>query len=67
MLFGSEFIFQVRTCKFNSMTHIEEAKLERLRQRQIKDYNAAVNSLAKIRDQICKIFPDNEVTDTGKC
>ena len=67
MLFGSETILIDMTGKFKTMTLIEKAELDRLCQRQIKDYNAAVNSLAKIRDQICKIFPDNEVTDTGKC
>ena len=55
------------TRKFKTMTLIEEAELDRLRQRQIKDYNPALNSLTKIQDQIFKIFDDKELTDEGKC
>ena len=55
------------TGKFKTMTLVEEAELDRLRQRQIKDYNPALNSLTKIQDQIFKIFDDKELTDEGKC
>ena len=53
--------------KFKAMTLIEEAEFDRIHQRQIKDYNPALNSLTKIRDQIFKIFEEKELTDEGKC
>ena len=55
------------TGKFKTMTLIEEAEVDRLHQRQIKDYNAALNSLTKIQDQIFKIFHDKEFPNEGKC
>ena len=55
------------TGKFKTMTLVEEAELDRLRQRQIKDYNPDLNSLTKIQDQIFKSFHDKELTDEGKC
>ena len=55
------------TGKIKTMTLVEESELDRLRQRQIKDYNPALNSLTKIEDQIFKIFDDKELTDEGKC
>jgi hypothetical protein len=53
--------------KYKTMTLIEEAELERLRQRQIKEYNPSLRSLAQIQDQIEKLFDDPELTDEGKC
>ena len=67
MHFGPEIIHVVMTAKFKTMTLVEEAELDRLRQRQIKDYNPALNSLPKIQDPIYKIFDDKEWTDEGKC
>ena len=55
MHFGPEIILVVMTGKFKTMTLVEEAELDRLRQRQIKDYNAALNSLTKIQGK-CKIL-----------
>ena len=43
------------------MTLIEESELERLRQRQIKDYNPALKSLVFVQDQIEKLFNDSEL------
>ena len=55
------------TGNFTTMTLVEEAELDRLRQRQIKDFNPALNSLSKIQDQNFKIFYDKEWTDDAKC
>ena len=49
------------------MTLIEEPELDRLRQRQIKEYNPSLNSLTTNQDQIFKIFDDSELSDEGKC
>ena len=48
------------------MTLIEEAELDRLRQRQINEDNPALNSLTKIQDRIFKIFQNSYVSDEGK-
>ena len=53
------------TVKFKTMTHVEEAEWDRLRQRQIKDYYPVLNSLTKIQDQIFKNFDDKELTDSS--
>ena len=42
--------------KFKTMSLVQEAELDRLRQRQIKDYNPGLNSLTKMQYQIFKIF-----------
>ena len=55
------------TGKFKTMTFFEEAELDRLPQRQIKDYNPAWNTLTKIKDQIFKKVDDSELSDEGKC
>ena len=55
------------TDKFKTMTLIEEAELDRLPHRQIKDYNPALNSLTKIQHQIFKKFYEKELSDEGKC
>ena len=55
------------TGKFKTRTLVEEAELDRLRQRQIKDFNPALNSLTKIQELIFKLFDDKELTDEGKC
>ena len=65
--FGFEIILIVMAGKFKTLTLIEEAELDRLRQRHIKDYNPALNSLRKIQDQIFKIFDDSDLSDEGKC
>ena len=54
------------TGKFKTMIVVEEAELDRLHQRQIKDYNPALNSLPKIQDQILKIFDKYDFSDEGK-
>ena len=46
---------------------MEEAELDLLRKRQIKDYKPALNSLTKMQDLIFKIFNDIELTAEGKC
>ena len=46
------------TGKFKTMTLVEEPEFDRLRQRQIKDYNPVLNALTKIHDQIIKIFDE---------
>ena len=38
------------TAKFKTMTLLEEAELARVPQGQIKDYNAALNSVTKIKE-----------------
>lgn len=48
------------------MTLVEEAELERLRQRQIKEYNPNLKSLVHIQDQIEKLIDDPELDDEGK-
>ncbi|KAF0138366.1 MAG: hypothetical protein FD143_3669, partial [Ignavibacteria bacterium] len=40
--------------KYKAMALVEEAELERLRQRQIREYDPALNNLAKIQDSILK-------------
>ena len=40
------------TGKVKTITLIEEAEFERHQQRQIKEYNTALNSLIKIQDRI---------------
>ena len=52
--------------KYKGMALIEEAELERLRQRQIKEYNPSLRSLGQIQEQIEKLFDDPELTDEGK-
>ena len=54
------------TGKFKPMTFVEDAELDGLRQRQIKDYNRALNSLTKMQVQIFKIFDDSELSHDGK-
>ncbi|KAF0138336.1 MAG: hypothetical protein FD143_3681, partial [Ignavibacteria bacterium] len=49
------------------MVLVEEAEMERLRQRQIKEYNPTLRSLGQIQDQIEKLFDDPELTAEGKC
>ena len=48
------------------MTLIEEGELERLRQRQIKEYNPTLKSLSQIQEQIDSIFADPNLDDEGK-
>ncbi|KAF0139661.1 MAG: hypothetical protein FD143_3554, partial [Ignavibacteria bacterium] len=48
------------------MTLIEEAELERLRQRQLKEYNPGLKSLVGIQDQIEKILNDPDFDDESK-
>ena len=52
---------------YKGMTLVEEAELERLRQRQIKEYNPTLRSLGQIQEQIEKLFDDPELSDEGKC
>ena len=52
--------------KYKTMTLIEEGELERLRQRQIKDYNPALKSLVFVQGQIEKLFNDSELDDESK-
>ena len=52
--------------KYKTMTLIEEAELERLRQRQIKEYNPNLKSLANVQAQIEKLLEDPELDDEGK-
>ena len=49
------------------MTLFEEADLDRLRHRKIKEYNPPLNSLTKIQDEIFKIFDEKELSDERKC
>ena len=52
--------------KYKTMTLIEEAELERLRQRQLKEYNPGLKSLVGIQDQIEKILNDPDFDDESK-
>ena len=52
--------------KYKTMTLIEEGELERLRQRQIKDYNPSLKSLVSVQEQIEKLFNDSELDDENK-
>ena len=52
--------------KFKTMSLVQEAELDRLRQRQIKDYNPGLNSLTKMQYQIFKIFNESEFSYEGK-
>lgn len=52
--------------KYRTMTLIEEGELERLRQRQLKEYNPGLKSLVSIQDQIEKILNDPEFDDESK-
>ena len=63
--YGSESVILVRTGKIKTRTVIEEAELDRLRERQIKKYHPDLNSWTKIQDQLFKIFDDKELTDEG--
>ena len=49
------------------MTLLEKAELERIRQRQIKDYNPILSHLVKTQDEIEKLFDDPKLTDEAKC
>ena len=53
--------------KYKSRALIEKAELERLHQRQIKEYDPTLRSLAQIQDQIVKLFDDPQLSDDGKC
>ena len=53
--------------KIKTMTLVEEAEQDRRRQRQIKEYNPAFNSLTIIQDEIFKFFDDSGLADEGKC
>ena len=52
--------------KYKTMTLIEEGELERLRQRQIKDYNPSLKSLVFVQEQIERLFNDSELDDENK-
>ena len=65
-LFVPEIIFLVMTGIFKTITLIQEAELDRLHQRQIKDYNNALKSLTKSRTESLKFY-DSELSDEGKC
>ena len=54
------------TGKFKTITLVEDADLDRLRQRQINEYIPDLNSLPKIQDEIFKMFDDSELSDSGK-
>ena len=54
------------TGRFKTLTLIEEAELDRLRQKQIKDYNPSLNSMVKIQSTIDKVFDDPELSDEEK-
>ena len=43
------------------MTLIEEAELDPLSERQIKDYNHSLNSTTKSQEQIFRIFEEPEL------
>ena len=59
---GAEIILAFKTINFKTMTIIEEAELDRLRQRQIKDYNPALNSFTKFQEQSFKMFKEPELS-----
>ena len=52
--------------KYKTMTLIEEGELDRLRQRQLKDYNPGLKSLVNIQDQIESIINDPSHDDESK-
>ena len=52
--------------KFRALTLIEEGELERLRQRQIKEYEPALKSLATTQENIQRLFDDPDLDDEGK-
>jgi hypothetical protein len=52
--------------KYKTMTLIEEGELERLRQRQIKDYNPSLKSMVGVQDQIEKLLNDPELDHESK-
>ena len=54
--FGFKFIWVIMTAKFKTMTFIEEAKFDRLGQRQIKDYNPALQFFKKLWTKFLKAF-----------
>ena len=51
----------------NSMALVEKDELERIRQRQIKEYNPLLSHLVKTQDEIEKLFDDPKLTDEAKC
>ena len=53
--------------KYKGMALVEEGELERLRQRQIKEYNPSLRTLGQIQEQIEKLFEDPDLSDEGKC
>ena len=55
------------TGKLKTRTLVQEAVLDRIIQRRNNEYNAALNSLKKIQDEISKIFDEKELSDEGKC
>jgi hypothetical protein len=52
--------------KFKAMSLVEEAELERLRQRQIREYDPSLNNLAKIQENIMKLFEAPDMSDEVK-
>jgi hypothetical protein len=52
--------------KFKAMSLVEEAELERLRQRQIREYDPSLNNLAKIQENILKLFEAPDMSDEVK-
>ena len=52
--------------KFRALTLIEEGELERLRQRQIKEYEPALKTLATTQENIQRLFDDPDLDDEGK-
>ena len=52
--------------KFKTLTLVEEGELERLRQRQIKEYEPTLKSLTATQENIQKLFDDPDLDDEGK-
>ena len=52
--------------KFKTMTLVEEGELERLRQRQIREYNPTLRSLGQTQEQIEKLLGSTDLEDEGK-
>ena len=49
------------------MTFIDEGELERLKQKQIKDYNPNLKSLSNLQQRIDEVFDNPDLTADEKC
>ena len=52
--------------KFRAMTLIEEGEIQRLRQKQIKDYNPTLSALARFDEMIHNVFSNQKMGEDEK-